>query len=79
VVPFAGGAETEQSLRAALLAERGLLTVVEEAGLDGPALAKGIDRALARSAATPPSAALATDGAARTADTLARLLAIVPP
>jgi predicted glycosyltransferase len=31
VVPFAGGAETEQSLRAALLAERGLLTVVEEA------------------------------------------------
>ncbi len=77
VVPFAGGAETEQSLRAGLLAERGLLTVVEEAGLDGPALAAGIDRALAGSGATRPSVALATDGAARTADILARMLAIV--
>ncbi|MDH3919820.1 MAG: glycosyl transferase, partial [Rhodospirillales bacterium] len=77
VVPFAGGAETEQSLRAGLLAERGLLTVVEEAELDGPTLAAGIDRALARSGATRPSVALATDGAARTADMLARMLAIV--
>jgi predicted glycosyltransferase len=79
VMPFAGGAETEQSLRAGLLAERGLLTVVEEAGLDGPALAAGIDRALARSGATRPSVALATNGAARTADMLARMLAIVAP
>jgi predicted glycosyltransferase len=79
VVPFAGGAETEQSLRADLLAERGLLTVVEEAGLDGPALAEGIDRALARRGTARPSVALVTDGAARTADMLARMLAIVAP
>ena len=79
MVPFAGGAETEQSLRASLLAEHGLLTVVEEAGLDGPALAEGIDRALARSGAARPSVALATDGAARTAEMLGRMLAIVAP
>jgi predicted glycosyltransferase len=79
VVPFAGGAETEQSLRAGLLEKRGLLTVIEEAGLDGPGLAAGIDRALARRGTAAPSVALATDGAARTADMLARMLAIVAP
>jgi predicted glycosyltransferase len=79
VVPFAGGTETEQSLRASLLAERGFLTVVDEAGLDGPALAAGIERALARRNAAPRSVALATDGAAKTAGMLARMVAIVTP
>jgi predicted glycosyltransferase len=45
LVPFAGGAETEQSLRAGLLAERGRLEVVEESALAPAALAAAIDRA----------------------------------
>ncbi|MCW5730622.1 MAG: glycosyl transferase, partial [Alphaproteobacteria bacterium] len=37
-VPFAGGTETEQTLRAALLAERGVIQVLDEAKLSLPAL-----------------------------------------
>ena len=48
VVPFAAGSETEQSLRAALFARRGLLSVVEERTLTPETLAEGIVRALAR-------------------------------
>lgn len=46
VVPFAEGGETEQALRARLLAERGLLTVVEPETLTPESLAAGIDAAL---------------------------------
>jgi len=45
VVPFADGGETEQPVRARLLAERGLLTVVEPDGLTAQSLAAGIDAA----------------------------------
>ena len=48
VVPFAGGGEAEQGLRARLLAERGLLTVVEESALDTASLAAAVERSLAR-------------------------------
>ena len=49
VVPFAGGEETEQALRANLLAERGLLQVVRESDLNAERLAAAIDVALAMS------------------------------
>jgi predicted glycosyltransferase len=45
VVPFADGGETEQPVRARLLAERGLLTVVEPDGLTPQSLAAAIDAA----------------------------------
>lgn len=46
VVPFAEGGETEQALRARLLAEQGLLTVVEPETLTPESLAAGVDAAL---------------------------------
>ncbi|HWK43726.1 MAG TPA: glycosyltransferase [Stellaceae bacterium] len=48
LIPFSVGAETEQPLRAALLAQRGLAEVVPEATLDGPSLAAAIDGMVAR-------------------------------
>ncbi|MET4805718.1 glycosyltransferase [Limibacillus sp. MBR-115] len=48
LVPYAAGEEGEQSLRAALLAKQGLLTVVEESGLSGTTLAAGIEMELRR-------------------------------
>lgn len=47
-VPWAGGAETEQTLRARLLAERGLIELVEENALSAHTLAAAIDRAAQR-------------------------------
>lgn len=47
IVPYAGGLETEQTLRAKLLAERGLCVVVEESALTPERLVEAIDRALA--------------------------------
>ena len=68
VVPFAGVAESEQSLRANLLAERGLLEVVEEAALTPATLAAAIDRAAARP--RPAPGAIDLDGARRSAQLL---------
>lgn len=48
LVPFAGGSETEQTLRARLLAERGWIDLVEEPDLTPSALARAIDRAALR-------------------------------
>ncbi len=45
IVPFAGGGETEQSLRAARLAARGGFTVVPEAELNATTLAAAVARA----------------------------------
>ncbi len=70
VVPFAGGSETEQGLRARLLGERGLLEVVEESALTPFALAAAIDRAARR--ARPESGSIDLDGAAHSAALLAR-------
>ena len=61
VVPFAAERETEQALRAALLAARGALHVVPEAELNGPRLAAAIAAALAAPAPAMPS--LRRDGA----------------
>lgn len=48
IVPYAGGLETEQTLRAKLLVERGVLTVVEEAELDAQSLAHAVNLEMAR-------------------------------
>ena len=72
VVPYAGGLETEQTLRASLLSARGLIDVVGEDDLSGDSLAEAVERALAR----PSSAGLAgldAGGAAATARTLREL------
>ena len=69
VVPYAGGLETEQTLRANLLAARGLVEVVGEEVLGPESIAAAVSRALAR----PPPDGLAgvdTSGAAATARTL---------
>jgi len=68
VVPFAAGAESEQTLRATLLAERGLLEVVEEAALTPATLAAAIDRAAARPRPAPD--AIDLNGARRSAELL---------
>jgi len=73
VVPYAGGLETEQTLRARLLAARSSLQVVEEAALDAASIAAAADRANA----LPPldRAGLKTDGAGRSAQLLGEWLA----
>ena len=80
VVPFAAGSETEQSLRARLLATRGLLTVVEESGLTPKRLAEAIDAALEKhKTASPVLSNLDLDGAGQTAAILQELIAKGPP
>ena len=74
VVPYAGGLETEQTLRANLLAARGLIEVVDEEDLGAESLAAAVRRALGK----PPPAGLDgldTAGAAATAAALRGLLA----
>lgn len=69
VVPYAGGLETEQTLRARLLAGRGVLEVVDEAELSAESVARAVDRAIAAPQATLDT--LDTGGV----ETSARLLA----
>ena len=71
VVPFAGGHETEQSLRARCFAERGLLEVVEESALAPQTLAAAIDRAARKPKALPRNVNL--EGAQRGAASIAQL------
>jgi len=72
VVPFAAGGETEQAVRSALLAQRGILHILPETALDGAHLAAAIVDALA---APLPSVPLAVrlDGAAASAALIAGL------
>jgi predicted glycosyltransferase len=77
VVPFAAGAETEQSLRAGLLAERGALTLVEEATLTPASLAAAIATALARGRTSDAITGLNLRGAQTTVDILRQRLDIV--
>ena len=72
IVPFAGGSETEQSLRARLLADTGRIALVEEAGLSPQALALAIDRAAQWDAAGASPVHL--DGARTAAALLCRWL-----
>jgi len=76
-VPFAGGEETEQALRANLLAERGLMQVVREAELTPEKLAEAIGRALRlpRPADTPAFGSVDLEGAAHTVALLKGFLA----
>ncbi len=65
VVPYAGGLETEQTLRAELLARRGVVTVIKETDLSPAAITGAIDQALAATpAADARTADVRTDGAA---------------
>ena len=66
IVPFAGGKETEQTLRAHLLAERGRIEVVAEDALEPARLAAAIDRAANRAAPGPSPVDL--DGARKSAE-----------
>jgi predicted glycosyltransferase len=72
IAPYAGGLETEQTLRAEALAAKGALQVVPEDDLSPERLGAAIDAALA----SPPSSAAGVDigGAARTS-ALVRALA----
>ena len=76
LVPFAGGGEVEQTLRARLLTERGWTTMVEEADLSPLALARAIDRAMQQSPAERGSIKL--DGANNSAALLARWTSELP-
>jgi len=80
VVPFAAGSETEQALRAQLLAERGLLTVVPEAELSPRRLAEAVSAAVARPSRPSGGIGFDLNGAEKTADLLRELAAtaIVP-
>ncbi len=73
LVPYAEGGETEQPRRAALLAGRGLATVLEPRTLDGPALAAAIAAAMA-APKPPPGGGLDLAGAAGTARILRQWL-----
>lgn len=72
LVPFADGAEDEQTRRATALASRGLARVVEERALSPDVLAQAVAAALA---GPPPAAsAIRLDGAARSAELLLELI-----
>ncbi len=72
VVPFSGGDETEQALRADLLAQRGAVQALRESDLSPANLAQAVDRALAQP--LPEKPVLDLNGAANTAALLHRLL-----
>ncbi len=67
IVPYAGGVETEQTLRAELLAQKGALYIADEDGLTPESLALKIDAAL-----TGPrsNSAIDVDGGQKTAELL---------
>ena len=71
VVPFASGRETEQSLRAERLAERGILELLPENQLSPERLASAIDRAVF---ARPATIAIDTGGARRSASLIAAMI-----
>lgn len=70
IVPFAGGKETEQTLRAHLLAERGRIEVVAEDAFTPSTLAAAVDRAASRAA--PGRTDVDLEGAGKSAALLVR-------
>jgi predicted glycosyltransferase len=66
IVPYAGGLESEQTLRAELLAERGLINVLAEAELSPENLAASINTAILDQG-QGKAITIKTDGAAETA------------
>jgi predicted glycosyltransferase len=75
VVPFAGGAEIEQSLRSRLLEERGMIAVVEEAALTPELLAAAVNRCAGRPAARHDAGGIDVGGARRSAELLSQWMA----
>jgi predicted glycosyltransferase len=75
IVPYAGGLETEQTLRARLLAEKGVLQIADEDGLTPGILAEKIDNALK---GPPARAEINVDGAQRSVDLLKSWISIGP-
>lgn len=77
IVPYAGGMETEQTLRAARLHARGVIQVIAEADLTPERLAQSVETALDR----PPAHAAGLDlnGAEKSAQILARLVGRMHP
>ena len=73
VVPFAGGAETEQMFRASTLAGRGYVQMLAESELTPESLAHAVDSA-ARGPSSPP-VAIDLEGAETSARLLHTLLA----
>lgn len=73
IVPYAGGLETEQTLRARRLADRDLLQVVDESDLTAETVAAAVDRAMA----APPAslAGFDTSGAVAASRLLREALA----
>lgn len=69
IVPYAGGAETEQTLRAKELARRTPIEVVNEAALSPQTLAAAVDAAWHRD--PPENGMLDTNGATAAADLIA--------
>ncbi|MFD2204912.1 glycosyltransferase family protein [Kiloniella antarctica] len=76
IVPYSGGLETEQTLRAKLLAETNALTYVDEENLTGQILADAIEQTL-NTKQRPPSS-LDTNGAEKTAQILTAILSNQP-
>jgi predicted glycosyltransferase len=70
VVPFCGGKETEQAMRASALAALGRVQVVDEDRLAPETLAAAVDRALG--GGTPAPTEIDLDGARKSAELLAR-------
>jgi len=73
IAPYAGGKETEQTLRASLLLKRGALQVVWEDELSAERLARAVDAAM--DGPRPDAAGIKTNGASVSARILADLAA----
>jgi predicted glycosyltransferase len=67
IVPYAGGLETEQTLRARLLARKGVLQIADEDGLTPEILAAKVDIALS---GPPARAEINVNGGAKTIELL---------
>lgn len=67
IVPYAGGVETEQTLRAELLAKKGVLQIADEEGLSAKSLAEKVDVAYQ---GPPSSSEIDVDGALKTVELL---------
>lgn len=74
IAPYAGGKETEQTLRASLLRDRGAIQVVWEHELSPTRLANAVDAAL--EGPRPDSAGIKTDGAIVSSQILAGMAGI---
>jgi predicted glycosyltransferase len=72
LVPFAAGGESEQTLRAQLLAARGAVVMLDESALTAESLAEAVNRA-AR-APQPPADLVDLDGGRRSAELLRQWL-----